>query len=179
MPNSQETPKGRKKPKQATPRPDGFVASSDVTVLMERENSAAGSACKEYLCLTAIGQNRWRLFTGLLDPQLETADFQALPDGAAEFSWDDLSPARKYCREMGWARAEGFKDAWAKLELVVLPAVRIVMREKGGPVVELNGSALAMHPDALVTFLQDASMLAEEEAANVEQRALENPPEEG
>ena len=179
MTNNRRKPASRKRSENVATGAEDFVAPSAVTTLMERENSAVASAWTEYLCLPPLGRGRWRLFTGLLDPEGGTEDFQALPDGGPEFNWADLSPARKYCREMDWARAEGFKDAWAKLELVVLPAVRIVMREKGGPVVELNGSALAMHPDALVTFLQDASMLAEEEAANVEQRALENPPEEG
>lgn len=55
------------------------------------------------------------------------------------------------------------------------PEIKIVMRPKGGPIVQLNEAALAMRPDDLVSFLQDASMLAEEEASNVEQRALEAP----
>lgn len=55
------------------------------------------------------------------------------------------------------------------------PEITIVMRPKGGPIVKLNEAALAMRPDDLVSFLQDASMLAEEEASNVEQRALEGP----
>jgi len=57
----------------------------------------------------------------------------------------------------------------------VRPEIRIVMRAKGGPVVELNDAALALRPDDLISFLQDAAMLAEAEAANVEQRALEAP----
>jgi hypothetical protein len=171
-------PASRKRPRVAAISAEDFVAPSEVTVLMERENSAVASAWKEYLCLTPIGRGRWRLFTGLLDPEGGAKDFQALPDGGPEFIWADLSPARRYCREMAWAKAAGFKGAWAQLELAVLPEVRIVMREKGGPVVKLNDAALGMGPDDLVSFLKDASMLAEEEAASVEQRALENPPEE-
>jgi len=55
------------------------------------------------------------------------------------------------------------------------PEIKIVLRAKGGPIVELNDAALAMRPDDLISFLQDAAMLAEAEAANVEQRALEAP----
>lgn len=59
------------------------------------------------------------------------------------------------------------------------PEIKIAMRPEGGPVIELNEAALAMRPDDLISFLQDAAMLTEAEAANVEQRAMEDPQDDG